>query len=437
MSADTSTTIRLSDAAVRPLHTLDPAAPLDDLRWLDEVVGSARVVAIGESAHFNRESYLVRHRVLRYLVERHGFGALGWESGFVEGWRVDDWLHGASANLDDLLANAISSMMGLWTEMRDLLTWLHEYNRTAERRVGFYGIDLSGSNVSLLPGLDDVIGYFAAVDPEFEIDPGLRETAAIFAADSALSVVPAITAYLELGQDRRDALSAGLAELAARLHGRRLDYLARATVDEYGRAVRALACTMAIDMIGRVTAQGRRGDALYFRDPAIADNVEWLLNRTDRIVLAAHNGHVMRWPLSAFPGMPPSDPMGLHLADRLGDDYRVIGMTAGAGQTLNAGAEFYEGKIFTELQPPEPGCLDALMAASHDGPFAVDLRRLSAADTATVRAVTTQRFGNISGAVSPLDAYDAVIHLPEVTPATPDLAAAAAGPEEIRKMFGQ
>jgi hypothetical protein len=36
--------------------------------------------------------------------------------------------------------------------------------------------------------------------------------------------------------------------------------------------------------------------------------------------------------------------------------------------------------------------LDALMQASHDGPFAVNLRTLSPADTATVSAASIQRF---------------------------------------------
>ncbi|MGH2887976.1 MAG: erythromycin esterase family protein, partial [Solirubrobacteraceae bacterium] len=77
---------RLSGEAVRPLATLDPDAPLDDLDWLGEAVGDARVVAIGESAHYSREFLLLRHRLLRYLVERHGFGAYALESGFPEGW---------------------------------------------------------------------------------------------------------------------------------------------------------------------------------------------------------------------------------------------------------------------------------------------------------------------------------------------------------------
>jgi erythromycin esterase len=48
-------------------------------------VGDARVMAIGESAHYNREFFQLRHRVLGYLAERHHFTAYLQESGFVEG----------------------------------------------------------------------------------------------------------------------------------------------------------------------------------------------------------------------------------------------------------------------------------------------------------------------------------------------------------------
>jgi len=73
---NTSTaSVRLSDEAVITLTTLDPTGPLDDLAWLDEAISDARVVAIDESAHYNHEPYQLRHRLLHYLVERHGFSA--------------------------------------------------------------------------------------------------------------------------------------------------------------------------------------------------------------------------------------------------------------------------------------------------------------------------------------------------------------------------
>ncbi|MFF4778934.1 hypothetical protein ACFY05_39535 [Microtetraspora fusca] len=35
------------------------------------------------------------------------------------------------------------------------------------------------------------------------------------------------------------------------------------------------------------------------------------------------------------------------------------------GQILNTGADFYTGTLFADMDAPEPGSLDALMAASH------------------------------------------------------------------------
>jgi erythromycin esterase len=75
------------------------------------------------------------------------------------------------------------------------------------------------------------------------------------------------------------------------------------------------------------------------------------------------------------------------------------------------------------------------MAASQDGPFATDLRRLSPADVTTVRAVSQQRFGTFYSDQSPLDAFDIIVHLPHVTPAEPDHAALANSPHDVQEAF--
>ncbi len=433
---------RLSDEAVIPLTTLDPAGPQDDLAWLDQAIGDSRVVAIGESAHYNREFYQLRHRLLRYLVERHGFSAYALESGFAEGWLTDSWVRdggdnaGGQEQLGQVMADGMTSLMGLWTQMRAQLKWMRQHNRAAADPVGFYGIDLPGSMVSLLPGLDAVIGYLAQADPGFRVDPGLRETASAFAVPSAFSAPAAISAYGKLASETRDALTASLADLAARMTAGRLDYLRRTTAGAYERALRTLDITMALDAITREMARGDQHAMMLIRDAAIADTVEWILRRQDRIVLAAHNGHVQRGPL-ALPGVPSVTTMGMHLADRLAGDYLVIGATSGTGQTLNTGADFYTGQLFTELDPPQPGSLDALMAASHDGPFATDLRRLPPADITTVQAVSQQRYGAFYSSLSPLDAFDILVHLPRVTPAEPDPAALACAPRDVQEAFSR
>ncbi len=245
-----------------------------------------------------------------------------------------------------------------------------------------------------------------------------------------------MAANAQLPSERRDALTAGPADLLARMTGRRVAYIRRTGLEAYERALRALRLTVTLDALGRDVARGDRQSMMFNRDAALADSVEWFLGRADRIVLAAHNGHIQRWP-SAIPGALPATPMGLYLADRLSPDYVVIGTTSGTGQILNVGPDFYTGTLFTAMEPPRPDRLDTLMAASHDGPFATDLRRLSPADADTVRAVVQQRagIGSYYAEQRSLEAFDVVIHVPHVTAADPDEAALAHFPEKVRRVF--
>lgn len=215
---------------------------------------------------------------------------------------------------------------------------------------------------------------------------------------------------------------------------RRLDYVRQTDSDAYERALRSLHLTVTVDALFRELARG--GPYSMIRESAIADTVEWVLRRERRIVLPAHDGHIQRYPVS-MPGVPQMPSMGMHLADRFGADYVVIGTTSGTGQTLSDGQDFFAGTLFAEMGPPEPGSLDALMAASHDGPFAVDLRRLSPDDAATVRAASRQRYGSFYSEQNPLDAFDAVIHVPHVGAAELDPAVVAASPADVREALSR
>lgn len=118
--------------------------------------------------------------------------------------------------------------------MRDHLEWMRRHHPTT----CFHGLDLGGSNASLLPGLDAVLVYLAQADPEFQADLSIRETAAATAATSAPA---ALAAYGALPSEARDALTAGLADLTAHMTGRRLDYLRRTTAEDHRRGARVTA----------------------------------------------------------------------------------------------------------------------------------------------------------------------------------------------------
>jgi erythromycin esterase len=137
-----------------PLRTVDPADRDDsDLEVLRDVVGDARVVCLGESAHFVSEFYRIRDRVLRLLVRKLGFSAFVLESGLLEGLAVDDWVRGGPGTLVDIARSGLTYAFGRCDEMQIQLAWMRNWNATGEHPVGFYGMDVPGWCVNPGPGV--------------------------------------------------------------------------------------------------------------------------------------------------------------------------------------------------------------------------------------------------------------------------------------------
>lgn len=133
----------------------------------------ARVVAVGENSHFISELALARHRVVRFLVEQYGFTAVAFESGFSEGFAIDEWAPGgasdddadAAAELDHLAEYNIPSGTARPTEVRDILRWLREHKEHTSTPVSFLGIDVPETAGSVLNSLAPVIAFAEEVDP--------------------------------------------------------------------------------------------------------------------------------------------------------------------------------------------------------------------------------------------------------------------------------
>lgn len=132
-----------------PLTTLDPHRPVDDLEPLREIVGSARVVAVGESPHFVEEFSRARQRVVRFLAERCGFTVFALEFGFSEAFRLDRWLQGEG---DDAGLAKVSAAAVGWGAA-GLMHWLRHHNRTSGHPLRFAGIDVPGAGGQLRPAL--------------------------------------------------------------------------------------------------------------------------------------------------------------------------------------------------------------------------------------------------------------------------------------------
>ncbi len=168
--------------------TLDPLSPLDDLEPLRELIGDARVVAIGESAHYLREFYLLRHRLLCFLAERCGFTIYALEAPFTEAHAIDAWVQGGPGTVAEVAAAGVAIELGRCREMHELLMWMRAYNRSATTPLRFAGTDVPGSGGSPLPALEQVAAYLQQYDPDALPPLAEGSVEAAFATEAPLTI---------------------------------------------------------------------------------------------------------------------------------------------------------------------------------------------------------------------------------------------------------
>jgi erythromycin esterase len=444
------TALRSSVAASSyPLATLDPAAPLDDLEPLARCIGdNVRIVAVGESVHAAHEFYTLRHRFIRFLVERMGFTAVVWESGFPEGFLVDDYLQGGDGERERVLRDGMTMHLGRCREMEDVADGLRALNASRRRAaaagsatvapgpVRFYGLDLPGTSGALGPALDVVCPYVEQIDPGFGPRLArLRELATVFGSPAVspesekklvFAGTIAVQQYTALATAERNELTALLADLGARFDSLRRTYMERSDAGRYDTVRQLLFAAIRLDVQLRAVAALMAGDAAAcegnLRDVTMADNVEWILRREQRIIVLAHNGHIQRTPIATPTGSAASvDTLGVHLAARYGNRYTAVGTTCGGGEMVamrtSRGADgSYDTELYLrDLPVPDGETIDGLLDAAVTQPTLLDLRTLSSDAAAKIDAVRRMRMQELTLEIDVRRAFDLLVHVPRVS----------------------
>ena len=400
------------------LSTLDPHAALDDLEGLRQIVGDARVVAIGESTHFVQEFTRARERVLRFLAERCGFSIVAFEFGFTEAFAVDRWVQGEGAESELAQVSPTADAWGAG----DLLRFVRQHNRTSGHPVRFAGIDLPEAGGSLRPALMPAAHYLRDVDPE--VMPWLEASIRIASQLDGRSAAASAPIWARLEMAEQDALTAALSRLLQRFRALESLYVARSDQRQYDVARRQLEGAVTTDhmlrvMNGLFAGTGLSGDASA-RELYMAQSVLWHLEHVgpgSRIVLAAHNNHIQRTPVR-FGDQLASLPMGQHLSRMLGNDYVPVAVTS----TANHAPETYLDETApvgfrvrdTPLGPPEAGSVEAAVLAAGLETALIDLR---AAGRELSERQAPDRIRSQSAYVHTplLQAFDGVLVVPTAT----------------------
>jgi erythromycin esterase-like protein len=344
----------------------DAARPItgaaEDYDPLLQLIGDARVVLLGEASHGTHEFYRERARVTRRLIKEKGFNAVAVEADWPDAYRVNRWVRSVGEDRTALEALGGFQRFPRWMwrnrDVLEFIEWMHRHNEfhPADRRVGFYGLDL----YSLFRSMEAVIGFLEEVDPEaaqraryryscfedFGEDPQAYGYAAEFGLDRSCED-QALQQLLEL---QRSA-----AELAQRDGQIREDELFYA--EQNARLVKNAEEYYRTMFRGRISSWN-------LRDRHMADTLEALIAHFERkgspskVVVWEHNSHIGDARATVMGDMGELN-VGQLSRERFGDQAVLVGFSTYSG-TVTAASDWDAPAERKRVRPGMPGSWEAL-----------------------------------------------------------------------------
>ena len=137
----------------------------DDLDAIVEAAAEKQYVMLGEASHGTSEFYTIRAEISKRLIADHGFSFIAVEGDWPSCFTVNQYIKGyrdtdAHTALKDF--DRWPSWMWANEEILELVSWLKNYNQSAEKPVGFYGLDV----YSLWESMEEIIRQLEKISPD-------------------------------------------------------------------------------------------------------------------------------------------------------------------------------------------------------------------------------------------------------------------------------
>lgn len=395
---------------------------------LEELIGDARIVLIGESSHGTHEFYAARAEITKWLITAKGFCAVAAEADWPDAYRVNRYVRGLGEDqtADAALSGFQRFPAWMWrnTVVAGFVDWLRAHNRDRRsddrRQTGFYGLDL----YSLHRSIDEVITYLDTVDPVAAerararyacFDHACADDGQAYGFGAAFGAGPSCEgeAVEQLIEMQRDAAN----------------YVQRdgpVAEDELFYALQNAQTVRNAEEYYRTMFSGRVS-SWNIRDRHMAQTLEALLAHADRgrdadaparIVVWAHNSHVGDARATEMAGDGQLT-LGQLVRERHNDQVRLIGFSTYSG-TVTAASEWGGPAERKVVRPALPGSIEDLFHATGKPAFLVPMPAVPAADPLEAvrlgRAIgviyqpATERQSHYFH-VRPTDQFDAIIHI--------------------------
>lgn len=311
------------EGKAKPLKTIDPMAEPDDLNALDHYLESASIIGIGESTHGTSEFTTMRHRIFRYLVEKHHYNTFFLEADFSATQRINRYIHGET----DTASEALYEVQ-LWpwrtAEMIKLIEWMRSYNETHQNVLNFIGCDMQ-----LL--VDDLLEW-----NRFFIDDTIRSKQ----IHDILS---------DIKSPKTDTIQ---------IRKKYIEWMNFRNSNPVGdRSPNQIMEFKMMDLGLQQWFEHKlcKGENYNFRDSCMAVNIQYYmnLNPNTKGIYFAHNGHSAKAIYSYGPKYYDKKSAGGFLSESMKDQYKSIGLltTNGSFHAINWNGKAHNMESFILKSP--------------------------------------------------------------------------------------
>ncbi|WP_175583856.1 erythromycin esterase family protein [Nocardia cyriacigeorgica] len=408
---------------------------------LEELIGEANVVLIGESSHGTHEFYAARAQITKWLIENKGFTAVAVEADWPDAYRVNRYVHarGSDTHAEEALRGFERFPAWMWrnTVVRDFVGWLRDHDdgqvRHDEPTTGFYGLDL----YSLHRSMTEVVRYLERTDRLaaqrakarydcFDHTGGNDAQAYGFGAAFGAGRSCEDQVVQQLIELQNTAVADGGSDPAA--------------ADELFDALRNAWSVRDAEAYYR-TMFGERSASWNLRDQHMADTLDALREHLRRrsqpghditdeppkIVVWAHNSHVGDARATEM-GAEGQLTIGQLMRERYGPDCRTIGFSTYSG-TVTAAEEWGSVALCEAVRPGLPSSMETLL---HDTGLPEFLLRFDTSNAAA-EELTQPRLQRAIGVIyrpgterqshyfhtRAAEQFDALIHIDRTTALEP------------------
>ncbi len=388
----------------------------DDLGFLKSVIGSRRIVQLGESGHGVSEFSKAKVRLIKYLHEQMGFDVMAFESGLFDCWKAQQL---ADPDPEQTMSQCL---FGVWNtdEVLELFAYMKETRATA-RPLILAGVDIAASGSLPKTAAADL---FAEVVGKIDTAYAARARTAesqfqqhYSSAASRALIYPAQKEAIMNELEAKYGLSAKFDTLYNFLSANIAALKARYPEDPRTPVVARQAAFSRLQVMKGSHIAGFIEPQTH-RDRGMAENLDVLLDELypgKKVIVWAHNAHIMHdrvamRRVNSFATFPQS--MGSFVAAKRRAQLYTVGLLMYRGQ-----AAYNSGEPYT-ITPALPGSVEATLYRARKQSIFVDMlgQTRTAGNAWMFEATPVKEWGLNDYRFVPRAQFDGILFIDTVNP---------------------